>query len=149
MLGLGLMARLEQRSPSRRVQHHKSDNARLAEGRGERVWSSWTLALLIQEVLKQNQRDVTEADLRPVRSCEYLRVKLLGPTEQHHVARRMPPPHNDRKAWYYQVDPKDAGKLTRAEVTTWRANRPDDVELDRLVRDKTGRFEPSSERHQI
>jgi len=40
------MARLEQRAPTAKVPHHKSDNATLAEGRGERVWSSWTIALL-------------------------------------------------------------------------------------------------------
>ena len=142
------MARLEQQAPTAKVPHHKSDNATLAEGRGERVWSSWTLALLTLEVLKLNRRDVTAADLRAVRSRDYLRVKLLEPTEQHHVARRMPPPHNSRKAWYYRVDEKAARRLTSAQVAKWRARRPDDDELKRLVIEKTGGFDPSSEEHQ-
>lgn len=132
------MVRLEQRPPTARVRHHKSYNARLAEGRGERVWSSWTLALLIQDVLQANQRDVTEEDLRSVRSRDYLRVKLLEPTEPHHVARRMPPPHADRRAWYYRVDPDVARKLTAATLSKWRANLPDAAEVAVQVADKRG-----------
>jgi len=77
------MSRLEERKPTAKVPHHKSDNARLAAGRGERVWTSWTLRRLIDDVLKLNERDVAEKDLRSVKCLEYLRVKLLEPTEEH------------------------------------------------------------------
>ncbi len=103
------------------------------------MWTSWTLALLIEEVLKVNERDVTEKDLRAIKSREYLRVKLLQATKQHHVALRMPQPHNLRMAWYYRIDSKVARKLTAAEAQRWRANRPDDEELDIQVNDKTGK----------
>jgi hypothetical protein len=126
--------------------HHKSDNAKLAEGRGERVWTKWTLKLLIEEVLRLNERDVTEKDIRAVRSLEYIRVKVLEATEQHHVARRMPPPHNRRMAWYYRVDPKVARKLSSADVQRWSASRPDDAELDIQVKDKTGKVYHRSHR---
>ena len=48
--------------------HNKSKNARLAEARGERTWTNFTLKLLIEEVIRLNEKDVTEASLRAVRS---------------------------------------------------------------------------------
>lgn len=132
------MARLNQKPPTSRVPHHKSKNARLAEGRGEGVWTSWTQKRLIDEVMRLNY-GVTAVDLRRVGPLEYLRVLLLQPTEQHHTALRMQAPHNSRQTQYYRVDPRLAHKLKPTDIQRWQANKPDDEELDRMVFDKTGK----------
>jgi len=113
--------------------HNKSPNAKAAEGRGEHTWTGWRLAILVEQVLRYNKRDVTEDDLRGVRCLEYLKVKLLSPTERHHVRLRRPAPLRSDMVTYYALRTRDVEKLTAARLAMWRDDLPTPVELDEMV----------------
>lgn len=117
--------------------HNKSPNAKAAEGRGERTWTGWRLGTLVEQVLRHNRRDVTEDDLRGVRCLEYLKVKLLEPTERHHVRLRRPAPLASDMVTYYAVRAKDAERLTSAQLARWRDSLPSPSELDDMVMNLT------------
>ncbi|GAB2644398.1 hypothetical protein GCM10027270_35260 [Nocardioides ginkgobilobae] len=113
--------------------HNKSPNAKAAELRGERTWTGWRLSTLTEQVLRHNQRDVTERDLRGVGCLEYLKVKLLTPTERHHVRLRRPAPLTSDMVTYYALRMNVAERLTAAQLKSWRAALPTPEELDEMV----------------
>lgn len=130
---------LTPRPKTKRTPHNKSDRARDAEARGERTWTNWRLGDLIQQVLRCNTRDVKELDLRQVRNLEYLKVKLLVPTEKHHTGLRMPDPVTLKQDQYFALNGKMAAKLSRETVAMWREKPPTIDELDEAVENLTGR----------
>lgn len=126
-------------APTRRTPHNKSDRARDAEARGEHTWTGWRLAELIDQVLRVNRRGLTAKNLRDVRSLEYLKVKLLVPTQRHHTGLRMPQPVTLKQDQYFAVNTTLAEKLTPREVSTWRDFPMAPEELDEAVENLTGR----------
>lgn len=131
--------RFTPRQPSKQTPHNKSDRARAAELRGERTWTNWRLSDLVQEVGRLNTRGVTEFDLRQVRNLEYLKVKLLVPTEEHHTKLRMPAPLTLNKDQFFALDTKLAAKLTPETISKWRDRPPTPDELDEAVENLAGR----------
>lgn len=130
---------LTPRQPSKQTPHNKSDRARDAESRSERTWTNWQLGYLAREVRRLNTRGVTELDLRQVKNLEYLKVKLLVPTEKHHTKLRMPEPLTLKKDQFFALNTKVAAKLTPEIVATWRDRPPTPDELDEAVENLTGR----------
>lgn len=130
---------LTPRPPSKQTPHNKSHRARDAEARGERTWTNWQLGDLVREVRRLNARGVTEDGLRQVRNLEYLKVKLLVPTEKHHTKLRMPEPLTGKQDQYFALNTKAAAKLTPETVALWRDRPPTPDELDEAVENLTGR----------
>lgn len=122
-----------------RTPHNKSERARAAEVRGERTWTGWRLADLIEQVVALNSRDVSAKDLRAVKNLEYLKVKLLVPTEAHHTGLRMSSPVTLKQDQFFGVAARRAERLRASEVARWRDDPPTDEELDRAVENLTGR----------
>ena len=120
-----------------KAQHNKSVNARDAERRGERTWTGWRLGLLSEQIISHNKRGVSEEDLRGVRCLEYLKVKLLKPTEPHHVRLRRPAPLTSEMVTYYAIRSRDAERLTPSMLASWRNNLPSATELDEMVMNLT------------
>lgn len=125
--------------PTKRTPHNKSERARAAEVRGERTWTGWRLAELIDQVVRVNTGGVTATDLRGVKNLEYLKVKLLRPTEKHHTGLRMESPVKLKQDQYYGVNLAVAEKLAPATIANWRATMPTPDELDAAVENLTGR----------
>lgn len=128
---------LEPRPRTPRVPHNKSKRARDAEARGERTWTGWRVADLIEQVLRVNKRGVSEKDLRGVRNLEILKVKLLLITEPHHTKLRMPEPLKPQLDQYYGLNVRKAESLTPTEVGTWRTSFRTAEELDDAVKNLT------------
>ncbi|GGD06723.1 hypothetical protein GCM10007231_01860 [Nocardioides daphniae] len=118
---------------------NKSVNARGAEGRGERTWTNWRLRDLVEQVIACNRNGLSPLDVRAVKPLEYLKVKLLVPTEPHHVRLRMPDPLTSEKVQYYGLDRKRAEKLRPQDLRAWKDRRPSSDELDEMVENLTGR----------
>ena len=129
--------RLPQDPATLSTPHNKSKRAREAEARGERTWTNWRLAHLVDEALRLNHRGLTSSDLRSVRPLEFLKVKLLVPTEHHHVRLRIEELRGDQ-VHYYGINRKLASSLTRSEVQDWIRARPTESEIDEMVENLTG-----------
>lgn len=129
--------RVPQNPPTRNTPHNKSRRAKEAEGRGERTWTNWQRGPLIEEVLRVNQRDLGASDLRSVKPLEYLKVKLLVPTERHHVRLRLVGLQSEQ-VHYYGINRKLVDSLTTAKVRGWARTQPTDAELDEMVENLTG-----------
>jgi len=131
---------LAPRPRTNRIPHNKSERARDAEARGERTWTGWRLTDLVDQVLRVNTRGLEAKDLRDVKNLEFLKVKLLASTENHHTGLRMPEPVTRKQDQYFGLNTKVAAKLNSREVAKWRARLPTDQELDEAVRNRTGRY---------
>lgn len=125
--------------PTKAHPHNKSPRAKAAETRGERVWTGWQLRELVDQVLRCNSQGVTEEQIRAVRNLEYLKVKLIRPSEMHHTGLRMPGSLQSKKDQYFQLNQVRAEQLKSSELENWRANPPTDEELDEAVENLTGR----------
>lgn len=119
--------------------HNKSERARAAETRGERTWTGWRLAELVDQILRLNRKGVSEREVRSVKPLEYLKVKVLEPSECHHTGLRMPDPLGGKQDQYFRVRRKVAENLTSQELALWRAKGLSDEELDEAVFNLTGR----------
>lgn len=129
----------QQKPPTSRTPHNKSERARDAEGRGEHTWTNWRQKYLIDGVLRVNRKGLTARDLRTVRPFELLKVQLLVATEVHHVRLRIEELQAEM-VQYYGINMKLAESLSVRGVRKWSAARPSEDELDRMVIDKTGRL---------
>ena len=141
------MTPLESREPTKKTPHNKSEGARAAERRGERIWTNWRLTDLLVQVVSVNKHGLTESDLRSVKNLELLKVKLLAPTAKHHTGRRMPPPVQSKQDQYYGLRMKVAQRLSRADVAQWRDQPPTDAELGEAIKNLTGRSYYRESRH--
>lgn len=130
--------RLPQNPPTPKTPHNRSTRAREAEARGERTWTNWRLEHLVQEALRLNHKGLTAANLRSVKPLEYLKVKLLVPTDPHHVHLRIDELKGEM-AQFYGVNRKLLSSLSPAKVGSWSVARPTDSELDEMVINLTGR----------
>lgn len=84
-----------------------------------------------------NQRGLGASDLRSVKPLEYLKVKLLIPTEHHHVRLRLVGLRSDQ-VHYYGINRKLVDSLTAAKVREWALTRPSESEIDEMVENLTG-----------
>ena len=126
--------------PTKRPPHNKSGRARAAESRGQHTWTGWRLAELIEQVLRWNRHGLTAKDLRRVKNLEYLKVKLLVPTERHHTGLRMPEPVTLKQDKYFALNTVAAERLTALDLAKWRDDPPTPDELDEAVENLTGKL---------
>ena len=84
-----------------------------------------------------NQRGLDASDLRSVKPLEYLKVKLLVPTEHHHVRLRLAGLESEQ-VHYYSINRKLVDLLTTAKVRDWARTRPTEADIDEMVENLTG-----------
>ena len=135
----GCSMSLKPRPRTKKTPRNKSDRAIEAEFRGERVWTGWRLRDLAEQILRVNLHGVTEKQIRAVRNLEYLKVKLLRPSQQHHTGLRMPGSVQSKKDRYFRLDQARANKLKPSDLESWRAHQPTEEELDEAVENLAGR----------